>query len=264
MLWGLRWKLPYPYLNIMIKAIIVDDERRGREALSNLIKDYCPQLSVMDTVDAVSSATKAIEKYNPEIVFLDVELRGETGFDLLDQMMPIDFEVIFTTAYEHYALKAIKFSAIDYVLKPIGIEELKEAVKKAEEKLENKSISENFDILLKNIKSNNKKQHKIALSSSDGYIFTEVNDILYCKADGNYTYFYTKEKGKILVSKNIKEYEALLNEHNFFRIHRSFLVNMDEVQKYVRGEGGYVIMSDGSSLDVSKRRKEQFISMLSK
>ena len=236
----------------------------GREALSNLVKDYCPQLSIMDTVESVSTAIQSIEKFHPEIVFLDVELRGETGFELLEKMMPIDFEVIFTTAYEHYALKAIKFSAIDYVLKPIGIDELKDAVKKAEIKLENKSISENFDILLKNIKSNNKKQHKIALSSSDGYIFTEVNDILYCKADGNYTHFFTKSNGKILVSKNIKEYESLLNEHNFFRIHRSFLVNLDEVKKYVRGEGGYVIMSDGSSLDVSKRRKEQFISILAK
>lgn len=248
----------------MIKAVIVDDERRGREALSNMIKEFCPQLTVMEAVDSVSSAMEAIQAHQPDLVFLDVELKSETGFDLLEKMMPIDFEVIFTTAYEHYALKAIKFSAIDYILKPIGVDDLKEAVKKVEEKLSSKSLTDNFDILLKNIRNSNKKQHKIALSTSDGYIFTEVSDILYCRADGNYTYFHIKNNGKILVSKNIKEYEGLLNEHNFFRIHRSYLINMDEVKKYVRGEGGYVIMSDESTLDVSKRRKEQFISLLSK
>ncbi|QNL22738.1 response regulator transcription factor [Hyphobacterium sp. CCMP332] len=248
----------------MINCIIVDDERRGREALSNMISEYCPQIQVLETLESVDQALKAISALKPELVFLDVELQGETGFDLLDMVPKIDFEVIFTTAHEHYALKAIKFSAIDYILKPISTEDLKEAVKKAEEKLSNKSLHENFDILLKNIKNSNKKQHKIALASSDGYMFTEVSDILYCTADGNYTYFFTKNTGKILVSKNIKEYEGLLNDHNFFRIHRSHLINMDEVKKYVRGEGGYVIMSDGSSLDVSKRRKEQFISLLAK
>ena len=192
----------------MINAIIVDDERRGREALSNMVKDFCPQLTVVETVDTVASAIDAISRHKPELVFLDVELQGETGFDLLDQVPQANFEVIFTTAHENYALKAIKFSAIDYILKPISIDDLKEAVKKAEDKLSNKSLSENFDILLKNIKNSNKKQHKIALSSSEGYMFTEVSDILYCTADGNYTYFFTKTSGKILVSKNIKEYEG--------------------------------------------------------
>ena len=248
----------------MITAVIVDDERRGREALSNMISEFIQSVEVVAVTDSVEKGIEAIVELNPDLVFLDVELKGETGFDLLEQMMPVNFEVIFTTAHQHYALKAIKFSAIDYILKPVSIEDLKEAVQKADHKIRSKSLSQNFNVLLENIKSQNKKQHKIALSSSEGYMFTEISDILYCTADGNYTYFYTKGSGKILVSKNIKEYETLLNEHNFFRIHRSYLVNMDEVKKYIRGEGGYVIMSDGSSLDVSKRRKEQFISLLAK
>jgi two-component system LytT family response regulator len=248
----------------MINSIIVDDERRGREALSNMIKEFCPEVNVIETCETVKEAVEVIKSNKPQLIFLDVELKGETGFDLLSNLMPVNFEVIFTTAYEHYALKAIKFSAIDYILKPIGLEDLKDAIQKTEEKIKSKTISENFDILFKNLNSPDKKNHRIALSSSDGYNFTEVSDILYCKADGNYTSFHVKNVGKVLVSKNIKEYENLLNEHNFFRIHRSSLVNMDEVKRYVRGEGGYVIMSDGESLDVSKRKKEQFMSRLAK
>ena len=195
------------------------------------------------------------------MVFLDIQMQSETGFDLLAKVKPINFEVIFTTAHSNYAIKAFKFSAIDYLLKPIDIEDLKKAVEKVERKV-NFNISARLEQLVQNLKPSSGQNHKLALPTLDGLIFVKIEDIIYCEASSNYTQIFTFDGKKHVVSRTLKEYEELLADHDFFRIHNSFLINLNSIKKYVRGEGGYVIMSNDVSLDVSKRKKEAFLSKL--
>lgn len=246
-----------------MKALIIDDEKRSRESLKQLVVDECPDVEVLDMADSVANGADAIKKHQPNLLFLDIEMQDGTGFDLLEKVANSNFHVIFTTAFENYALKALKLSAVDYILKPINPVELKEAVSKAKELIEQKDQDKNFELLLQNLQSNTGK-HKIALPSSEGLTFINVNDIIRCQADGSYTHFFFKDRKKILVSKKIKEYEELLSPYNFVRVHHSHLVNLDEVAKYVRGDGGYVVMSDGETVYVSKRKKEDFMSALNK
>jgi two-component system, LytTR family, response regulator len=248
----------------MIRALIIDDEERGRETLLNLLKTYCPEVKVLKLCDSVESGIKAIEEYAPELLFLDIEMNKATGFDLLEQLPGIDFDVIFTTAHENYALRAIKFCAIDYILKPIDVEELKVAVEKVITKKAKESFQAKFDLLLHNQHQSNPKNHRIAVSTNDGLVFLNVSDIIRCEADGSYTLFCLKNNEKIFVSKNLKEYEDLLSDHNFFRVHNSSLINLKEIVKYVRGDGGYVIMTDNAKVDVSKRKKDAFLTLISK
>jgi two-component system LytT family response regulator len=247
----------------MLKAIILEDEEDNRNLLSGFLKDYCPQISLLASVDTVKSAWEAINAFRPDVVFMDIQLKGETSFDLLEKLGEIQFEIIFTTAYESYMLKAIKLSAVDYLLKPINVNELKAAIEKVEKKRNQMFYNKSLEVLLSNFR-NSVPDHKIALSSSDGFVFVKVSNIMYLKSEGAYTYFYLKPNEKILTSKNISEYEDLLADHNFFRIHKSYIVNMAEVTKYVRGEGGQVIMSNNSVFDVSRRRKEEFLKLLDK
>lgn len=247
----------------MLKAVIIDDETRSRETLDLLVKDYCKNVTVIAQANSVQSGVKTIDEYSPDLIFLDIELQDGTGFDLLEKVAGSNFHVIFTTAFENYALKALKLSAVDYLLKPINHEELVAAVNKVESLLLKEYPNKNFELLLQNLQ-NNTGRHKIALPSSDGLTFINVHDIIRCQADGSYTHFFFKEHKKILVSKKIKEYEELLGPYNFVRIHHSHLVNLNEVTKYVRGDGGYVVMSDGQTVYVSKRKKEDFMSALNK
>jgi two-component system LytT family response regulator len=248
----------------MIKAVIIEDEEKGRQYLENLINDIGTQISLVGAADSVSSGLELIKAQKPDVVFLDIQMHSETGFDLLERLPSIDFEIIFTTAYEHYALKAIKFCAIDYLLKPIDTQELRAAIDKVEKRRSKDNLSKNFEVLLQNIKNTNTEHHQIALATNDGLVFVRVNNIIYCESDGPYTTFYLKESDKLVTSKNLKEYEDLLVDHNFFRIHKSYLINMGEIKRYIRGDGGQVIMSNTKALDVSKRKKETFLSLLSK
>ncbi len=245
----------------MLKAIILEDETDSRNLLLSYLKDYCPQVQVLAAVDCVSDAVAAVREASPDLVFLDIELRGETSFDLLTQLDPISFEIIFTTAYEHYMLRAIKLSAVDYLLKPINSEELKEAVVKVEKRRQQSVFNKSLETLMHNLRGGNSDQ-KIAVSAPDGYIFIRVADIIYLQSEGAYTYFFMKENKKLVASRNIREYEDLLSDHNFFRIHKSYIVNVAEIQKYIRGEGGTVVMSNNCQLDVSRRRKEEFLELL--
>ncbi len=247
-----------------IGAIIIDDENRSREMLQNLINEYCKNIEVIATADSVTAGIEAINKYSPDLLFLDIEMNKETGFDLLEEIDVIDFEVIFTTAHENYALKAFKFCAIDYLLKPIDVEELKLAIEKVEKKKSNSAFKEKFDLFMHNIKKGNNDDQRLAVSTNEGLVFINVSDILRCEANGAYTYLHLKNKTRIVVSKNLKEYEQLLAEHNFLRVHNSFIINLKEIKKYVRGDGGYVIMSDDTTVDVSKRKKELFLSHILK
>ena len=248
----------------MFKAVIIEDEEKGRQYLENLINDVGNQIALVGTADSVSSGLDLIKSQRPDVVFLDIQMHSETGFDLLERLPSIDFEIIFTTAYEHYALKAIKFCAIDYLLKPIDAQELRSAIDKVEKRRSKDNLSKNFEVLLQNIKNTNTEHHQIALATNDGLVFVRVNNIIYCESDGPYTTFYIKNSDKIMTSKNLKEYEDLLVDHNFFRVHKSYLINMGEIKRYIRGDGGQVIMSTGKALDVSKRKKEAFLSLLSK
>jgi len=247
----------------MVKCVIVDDELKSRESIKILLEEFCQNAQVCATCQNVKEAIAAIQEHSPDVVFLDIQMQRETGFDLLEQLKNIEFEVVFTTAYSEYAIKAFKFSAIDYLLKPVDIGELQRALEKVEKKLNGK-ISPRLEQLLGNLKAtpSHSQDVKITLPSSDGLIFVKLTDIMYCEASSNYTFIHTQDGKKHVVSRTLKEYEDLLVDHDFFRIHNSFLVNIKTIKKYVRGEGGYVVLNNDVSLDVSKRRKEAFLSRI--
>ncbi|NND07469.1 MAG: response regulator transcription factor [Saprospiraceae bacterium] len=242
-----------------VKAIIVEDEFHSREALKNLVAEYCPDIEVLGLAANIDEGLTLLEDINPDLVFLDIEMPNESGFDLLTKAKKLNFEVIFTTAYRHYALKAIKFSAIDYILKPIDLEELQSAVDKVMKKRRDMWDNKKIENLLSNIHNKNVNQHSITLSTSEGYEFIKVSQIIYCEANGAYTKFYLKERKPLLVSRHLKEYENLLNDHHFMRVHQSYLVNLMEVEKYLRSDGGYIVMKNGDKISISNRKKEQFI-----
>lgn len=247
----------------MITAIIVDDEQKGRESLKLLINEYCPKVEILALSSNVSDAYNNIMKLNPDLVFLDIQMKDETGFDLLKKFDKVGFEVIITTAHSNYATTAIKYSAIDYLLKPIDVAELQDAVARVEEKKNTPDILQRLGNLIENVKVSSVEEYKLAIPSSDGLMFIKASDIVYCEAEGNYTTFNLKNGKKYIVSKTLKEYENILNYHQFFRIHHSYLVNLKEIVKYTRGEGGFVTMSNGINLDVSKRKKESFLERIS-
>ncbi len=247
----------------MLQTIIVDDEKRGRELLRMVLTTHCPEVKVVGEASNVKEAYTLILQTDPDLVFLDIEMPGGSGFDLLTKFDEINFEVIFVTAFDKYAIKAIKFSAMDYLLKPVDEEELVKAVKRVEENQNKKSNKDRVSNLIQNVRKTTDNQ-KIGLTSSDGLEFIEIKTILRCEADGKYTSVFLHDGKKLLVSKNLKEFEDLLTEYNFIRIHHSHLVNLDYIKKYQSGRGGYVVMSDGSTITVSQRKKEDFLSSLKK
>ncbi|MCE9539840.1 MAG: LytTR family DNA-binding domain-containing protein [Bacteroidetes bacterium] len=247
----------------MIKAIIVDDELGARESLSKMVEKNCKTIDIVAKADSMTSAFEAITKHQPDLVFLDIEMSNGNAFDLLEKFKEIDFDIIFTTAYDHYAIKAIKFSAIDYILKPIDPEELIQAVHRFEEKNGQKSmLDKKFKALLSNIRPENKLK-KVGIPDGDGLIFINLSDIIRCDSDGNYTFFVLITGKRILASRTLGEYEQMFADDNFFRVHRSHLINLQHVKKYIKGEGGYVVMSDNSQVEVSRRNKTDFLEKLS-
>lgn len=247
----------------MITAIIVDDEPDCSEILATLLERYCPQVKVLEICYNGEKGLKAIRDEKPQLVFLDIEMPQMNGFELLEKLQPINFKLIFTTSYDQYAIKAIKFSALDYLLKPIDREELQQAVKKAIEALQ-VPIPQQFEVLLQKIKSSASPNQKIALPTLEGLQLVSVDEIISCESDRNYTYIYMKSKVKLTISRSLKEIEEMLEDYSFLRVHHSYIVNLNEISKYIRGEGGYLIMSDGSNVDVSRSRKETLIQRLQK
>lgn len=247
----------------MIKALIVDDEEKSRVTLKNLIAMYCPNVEVIELCDSVNSALAAISNQMPDLIFLDVEMPFHNGFTLLEKIKNPSFGVIFTTAYDHYAIKAIKYSALDYLLKPIDSDDLKAAVDKVSGNKASAALPDSkFELLLSNlkVKGNNAK---IAVPTFDGLQMINANDIIKCTADESYTHITLTNNTKVTVSRILKEYEELLSDLNFFRVHNSCLVNLVHVTKYVKGDGGYVVMTDGSSVEVSRRKKTELLNKLS-
>jgi len=246
----------------MIRTILVDDEQHCRDSLSSTVKNYFPEIDLVAICSSVAEGRKAIEQLKPELIFLDVEIPPSTGFDLLQNLDAISFEIIFTTAFDKYAVRAIKASALDFILKPVGKEELGLAIQRFKEKKSKNDSQRQLETLFENIKQLKDPLKKIMLPSQMGFEFVNVKDIIRLQADSNYTTFYFTDKKKIVVSKTIKEYEELLAGHDFFRVHQSHIINLQYIKNYVKGEGGIVVMQDGSEIDVSRRRKEDFLKAL--
>jgi two-component system LytT family response regulator len=245
----------------MIRAIIVDDEQHCIVRLSDMLARYCPkQIELVATCNNTSDALTAIKSLKPDLLFLDVELQEATGMDLLRQFPKIDFEVIFTTAHEKYAIQAFRFSAVDYLLKPIDADELTTAISKLDKMLGQKDLNNKFEALLQNFHNKQSSQtKKITVPSGNELLFLEISQITRCEADVNYTTIYLKDKQKIMVAKTLKDFDDLLTDHGFFRIHNSHLINLSYIRSYQKGKGGYVILADGTNLEVSTRRKELFL-----
>ena len=241
-----------------ISAVIIDDEPGNVLTLVELVKQYCPNISIAGTAPDPLKGYELIVQTSPDLVFLDIEMPYGNAFDLLDKLLPISFEVIFVTAFNDYAIKAFKYAALDYLLKPVNINELKEAINKVSKRMEEKHINTRISSMLDNLRSESAVPQKIALPTIDGCSFENINDIMYLQAEGSYTYIYSKEKTKLLVSKSLKEFEEILPAASFCRIHHSSIININFVKKYFKGRGGYVQMEDGISIEISIRKKNDF------
>lgn len=243
----------------MLKAILIDDEENSLSALKEKLQAHCPQVTIIALCENATKGISAIDNMHPDIVFLDIEMPVMNGFVMLKQLLYKNFELIFTTAYDHYAIKAIRFSALDYLVKPIEVEDLKSAVAKAEEKRNRSVPNPQLELLLEHLVPQKNTIHRIAIPTTEGLQFIPINDIIYLEASINYTHFFLHNGRKIIVSRTLKDFEEMLPSNLFLRIHHSYLVNKNHVERYIRGEGGQVVMTSGTLLDVSKRKKSEFL-----
>jgi two-component system LytT family response regulator len=245
----------------MIKAVIVDDEPYCCEALAILLQRYCPQVTVMQSCLSGAEALNAIRDHRPQLLFLDIEMPQMNGFELLEKIKDVHFELIFTTSYDQYAIKAIRFSALDYLLKPIDREELQRAIQKVIQRLQY-PLPQQIEILLQKLHNPQHSLNKIAIPTMEGLRMVTVDTIISCTSDSNYTILMLKDGQKIVASRTLKEIEELLEDHSFLRVHHSHLVNLNEIHRYVKGEGGYLVMTNEASIDVSRSRKEMLLKKL--
>lgn len=237
-------------------SVIIDDEPGNIVTLTELLNGYCEGVTIAGTADDPIKAQRLIQEINPDLVFLDIEMPYGNAFDLLDKLSPVTFEVIFITAFNDYAIKAIKYAALDYILKPVNIDELRKAVDKAIKRLEERSTNMRIMSLVSNFKEGG--HARIGLPISNGFQFEDINNIMYICAEGSYTEVFIKGKRKELVSKNLKEFEDILPPNQFCRVHHSYIVNINYVTKYFKGRGGYLEMEDGTTIGVSIRKKNDF------
>lgn len=256
---------------MLIKSVIIEDEEKGRKLLLNLLLNYCPQVEVLAMADSLKTGLEAIHQYHPHLIFLDIIMPDESGFELLDHIKDMDIEVIFTTAYDQYAIKALRFSALDYLLKPIDINELQEAVNKVERKLDERQDqtvqNEKLNVFLEN-KATLPHKMKLGLPTQNGINFVTIEEILFCKAEGNYSIIkFTRNNGHDIVTRTLKELEELLVEFNFCRVHRSYLINLSHIKEYRRinhsaemdGDGGCVIMANEAKIPVSREKRKMLL-----
>jgi two-component system LytT family response regulator len=241
-----------------MNCIIIDDEKHCIKTLTNLLETNFPEVKVVVTCNDSTKAYDLIQQHQPNFIFLDIEMPHLNGFDLLSKFDSLFFDVIFTTAYDSYAIKAIKYSALDYLLKPVSKEDLAFAIEKITSK--HSSISP-AQVQMATAVRNKQLPDTIALPTMDGLSFAYVHDIVHCTADGSYTRVFMNDKSEILISKTLGDVEELLSEYNFFRIHHSTLINLKQVKKYIRGDGGDVVMSNGYTLAVARTRKIDFLNV---
>ena len=242
-----------------LKAIIIEDEEASRETLFNYLERYCPQVEVVAMAENIEVGEEAIVEHSPQLVFLDVEMPYGNGFDLLEKLDTIDFELIFVTAFSNYALKALNMSASYYLLKPIDIEELISAVEKAVQNLQDKERIVSAQILKSNLTTAENQLKRIVLPELEGFEVAQLKDIVYCKANDNLTDFIFSNGKRKTICKTLKHFDEVLAESGFFRIHKSHLINMDHVTGFKRGKGGYAQMSNGDELEIAVRRKQDFL-----
>jgi len=243
-----------------MKAILVDDEPDGIRTLNKLLNKHCPQVTVAATCSNADAAKQQMETIRPDVIFLDIQMPGKSGLDLLTELPPKHFEVIFVTAHNEYMLQALQYSAADYLLKPVDEDRLMEAVQRVEKRLESGKKEELTEALLHNLsKTGNPAQMRLCLPTLKGFIVLKLEDIIYCEAERSYTIFHLEGKKSVTVSRPLIDYENLLKDTSFLRIHKSFLVNIHHVKEYQKGEGGMVILSDNTEIEVSRRKKEEFL-----
>lgn len=245
----------------MIRCIVIDDEKQHRDFLREKIEMHFPEASLLDEAGGVLEGVQVINRHTFDLLFLDVQMSPYTGFDVLRSVVRRDFEVVFTTSFDSYALEAIKFSALDYLLKPYSLDDLKATFERYKNKAEQILNAQKIDNLLHNINPENKRK-RIGLSDKNGIAFYEIDSIIYCKSENVYTTFYFSNHPPVVTSKPIKEYEREFSSFHFYRIHNSYLINLHKVKKYLRGDGGQVIMCDDTTLDVARQKKEGFLEKL--
>ena len=245
----------------MIRCVVVEDEEMARQVLKSLLAQYCPDVMICAEADDITSGQEMIEAFRPDLVFLDIEMPGGSGFKLLNNIKDVDFEVVFITAYEQFAIKAIRHDALDYLLKPVDPKELVAAVEKVKDAKYKKTLKRQYDTLLKNIDPEQLVVKKISISTSDKIHLIEVDDIIRCESDNYYTIIYFKDGTSLLVSKTLKEMEQKLEEYDFVRTHKSHLVNMRCIMNFIKDEM-MVVMTDGVKVPVSKRKKEKIVEVI--
>ena len=244
-----------------MKAIIIDDEESGRKTLCWLLETYCSEVQVIGMASGVKDGVDIIQSKKPDIVFLDIDLGTGTGFEILEQIQDKSFSVIFVTAYNDYAIKAFEFSALHYLLKPVNPQVLQDAVNRAKTMSANPFPTDSFNLLVKQLKEHPSPK-RLFVPNQAGIDFIEIKDIVRCEGEGNYTTFFLQDGSKTVASKGLSEYESLLKDNGFFRVHRAHLVNLSCIKRYLRGRGGSVEMNDGTELDVSRYKKDELLKIL--
>jgi two-component system LytT family response regulator len=247
-----------------LKIIIVDDEKRIRNSLVNVLKLHYPNVNIVAEADDVTSAITAVKKHSPDVVLLDIKMPDGTGFDMLKQLMPLTFKIIFITAFDQYAIQAFKFSAIDYLLKPVIPEDLVNALQRVVQQLDIENSNTKLDVFMSNMSDLTRDKKKIVLNSHDKMHIVSLNEVIRCEADRNYTQFFLFNKKSVLVSRPLKDYDDMLSEFGFFRCHHSHLINLEFVDRLEKKEGGILVMKDGSEVLVASRKYTELIAALHK
>jgi two-component system, LytTR family, response regulator len=244
-----------------MRAILVDDELNSLQNLQQKLEAFCPDVAIVAVTQKPEEGILLIRQHQPDVVFLDIEMPRMSGFRMLEQLGDYDFDIIFTTAYNHYSIDAIRISAFDYLVKPIGIEELQHAVERLSKSL-HKQTKEKIDILKKSLNDSRSQEDKIAISTSEGIEFIPIKNIIHIESKSNYSKIFLIDNKSMMVTKILKDFEEMLLPYNFYRVHNSHLINLTYIQKYVRSEGGHVMLQDGTLIDISRRKKEEFLKMI--
>ncbi len=244
-----------------IKAILIDDELNSLQNLEQKLEGFCPDVQVVAVSQRPEEGIVLIRQHQPDVVFLDIEMPRMSGFRMLEALGDYDFDIIFTTAYNHYSIDAIRISAFDYLVKPIGIEELQSAVERLSKSL-NKHTKEKLDILKRSLNDSKNQEDKIAISTSEGIEFIPIKEIIHIESSSNYSRIFLTNNKNLMVTKILKDFEEMLVPYNFYRVHNSHLINLNFIQKYIRSQGGQVQLQDGSVIDISRRKKDEFLKMI--
>jgi len=247
----------------MLRTLIIDDEAHFRETIGNMLKLHCPNAKLIGQADGVKSGVEAIKKYHPDLILLDIKMKDGTGFDLLEKIDNIDFKVIFITAYDQYAIKAFKFSALDYLLKPVESVELKEAIDNAD-KINQKEVTTQLNTLANNLRTNDQTKKKIILKTFNNVYLVKVKEIVYIESDGRYSTLFLESGENVIVSFTLKHYQEMLIDYGFFRVHKSYLINLNHIRRFEKAEGGHVILTNDAKVPVASRKRDQLMEMFSK